>query len=518
MSSNQWNQDKSMAPKKTVARKELHVRLRWISVAIVSAILTLSGWALSSPIGSSPDDDFHLPSIWCGQGFRDGLCEEDETPNLVQVPATTFSNSACFHFDENRSGFCTYDNSLSPYSRTNSLETIYPPVYYWTMSWFASDDIVASTIIMRIANSILAVLAFALVIILLPHHMRRIPLVSLLVSALPLGVFLIASTNPSGWAYFSTILFFSSYLGFLVTDTNRGKSIFGSLSAASLLLAAGSRPDAAIYAVFAIGLAILLTLSKKTISPVNIFTSLALVAGSAYSYFSIETGSAVVGGVLALPDQGLPAPSFFVNLASLPNLWIGVFGTSGLGWLDTEMPAIVWAVTLSIYTGLIFLSVRWFSSKQSLAVSLIFLALVAIPLFILTVSGLSVGQQVQPRYLLPLIALLGSAALYRPSSNTGLDLTRGQVWIIGSGLFIANTISLHLNARRYITGMDQQGVDLNKDIEWWWINFPLSPNLVTWSASIAFAVFLIAIWKLREPLGLPGRKRQDLVQEESLSR
>jgi hypothetical protein len=117
-----------------------------------------------------------------------------------------------------------------------------------------------------------------------------------------------------------------------------------------------------------------------------------------------------------------------------------------------------------------------------------------------------------------LIALLGAAALYRTSSNSGLDLTRGQVLIIGSGMFIANTISLHLNARRYITGMDQQGVDLDKDIEWWWSNFPLSPNLVIWSASIAFAVFLIAIWKLRQPLGLPGSKGQDLVQEESLSR
>jgi hypothetical protein len=52
--------------------------------------------------------------------------------------------------------------------------------------------------------------------------------------------------------------------------------------------------------------------------------------------------------------------------------------------------------------------------------------------------------------------------------------------------------------------MDQQGVDLNKNIEWWWSNFPLSPNLVTWSASVAFAIFLVAIWKLREPLGLPG--------------
>ena len=93
MSSNQMNQKESMARKKIVAKKDSLFLIRWVSVAILSAILTLSGWALSSPIGSSPDDDFHLPSIWCGQGFRDGLCEEDVNPDLVQVPTTTFSNS-----------------------------------------------------------------------------------------------------------------------------------------------------------------------------------------------------------------------------------------------------------------------------------------------------------------------------------------------------------------------------------------------------------------------------------------
>jgi hypothetical protein len=501
---NQTNQDGSMSQKKPVDKKATLFRVRWVSVAIVSAILTLSGWALSSPIGSSPDDDYHLANIWCGQGFREGLCEKDINPIFIKVPATTFSNSVCFQFDEDKSGACPYDNSLKPFPRSNAVENLYPPLYYWSMSWLATKDIAASTIAMRITNSILAVLTFSLVILLLPHHLRRVPLVSLLVSALPLGVFLIASTNPSSWAYFSIIIFFSSFLGFLNSDTYRTKWIFGSLSAVSLMLAAGSRPDAAIYAVIAIGLAILLNLSKKLFSPVNVVTSLAFVTASAYSYLSIGIGQAVVSGGLALPDQESPAPSFFVNLASLPNLWIGVFGTSGLGWLDTEMPAIVWAVTLSIYTGLIFSSVRWFSFKQSVAVSLAFLALVIIPLYILTVSGLSVGQQVQPRYLLPLIALLGAASLYRISSASGLELTRSQAWIIGAGLFVANTMSLHLNARRYITGMDQQGVNLDKDIEWWWSHFALSPNIVWLSGSVAFAVFLVSIWKLRTELGLPG--------------
>lgn len=496
-------------------------RIRWVSIAIVSAILTLSGWALSSPIGSSPDDNFHLPSIWCGQGFRDGLCEEDTNPDLVKVPYTTFSNSVCFRFEENKSGACPYDESLSSYNRVNIVEKIYPPVYYWSMSWFASDDIASSTITMRVVNSILAVVGLAVLIVSLPLHLRRIPLLGALISALPMGVFLIASTNPSGWSYIGILSFFSSYLAFLTSGNTRSKFALGALATAGLLIAVGSRPDAAIYAVISIGVAAIIQLSKNLFSLPNVLFTAFLGLVATLFYLSGVTSSAVIEGGLALPSapsEDSPAPSFFVNLAGLPNLWIGVFGTSGLGWLDTEMPAIVWAVTLTTFTVLIFMSIRWFGWRQALAVSTVLLALIVIPLYVLTVSGLTVGQQVQSRYLLPLVALLGAAALFRKSTNTGLDLTRGQVWIIGGGLFVANTVSLHLNARRYITGMDQQGVDLNRDIEWWWSNLSLSPNIVTWSASIAFAVFLVAIWKLRIPLGLPGGAKELEAKEESLTR
>jgi hypothetical protein len=55
--------------------------------------------------------------------------------------------------------------------------------------------------------------------------------------------------------------------------------------------------------------------------------------------------------------------------------------------------------------------------------------------------------------------------------------------------------------------MDQQGVNLDEDIEWWWSDLALSPNVVWISASVAFAVFLVSIWKLRTYLGLPGEAK-----------
>ena len=47
-----------------------HRRLVVATLVGVTMFVTGATWALSSPAGSSPDDDFHLPSIWCGWGSR----------------------------------------------------------------------------------------------------------------------------------------------------------------------------------------------------------------------------------------------------------------------------------------------------------------------------------------------------------------------------------------------------------------------------------------------------------------
>ena len=49
---------------------------RWAWVWLPVAFFVMcAGWALTSPPGSSPDDDFHLTSIWCAAGTQDGRCE-----------------------------------------------------------------------------------------------------------------------------------------------------------------------------------------------------------------------------------------------------------------------------------------------------------------------------------------------------------------------------------------------------------------------------------------------------------
>jgi hypothetical protein len=327
-----------------------------------------------------------------------------------------------------------------------------------------------------------------------------------LISCIPLGIFLIPSTNPSGWAFVSLVISFSALLGFLAVSDGPRRFSLAALFVFGLLLGAGSRPDAAAYLIIVLGIVSWISYSREKLNLANVLFIVTSFVALVVIHFSARQSQSILSGGFQLQsnDSQTPQPNFFTNLAQLPELWVGVFGKWGLGWLDTPMPAVVWMITLCIFTAVIFASVRWFDFRQSLATLITLSALVFIPMYILTVSGLSVGQQIQPRYLLPLIALLGAVALYRSSNNTGLRLSFGQVVLIGAGLFISNTLALHLNTRRYVTGMDEHGLNLDQSIEWWWADSPISPGTVWISASLSFALLLLSLWKLREVLGLPG--------------
>jgi hypothetical protein len=227
------------------------VPIRWVATAVIAASLALSAWALSSPVGSSPDDDYHNVSIWCGQGLRDDLCEESPTEGEVLVPQPVYSNAFCFASQPEKSGDCPQSPELVSTVRANSLQNLYPDGYYWVMSWFASEDINQSVVTMRVANSLFAVLVFFLLVVALPQNLRRVPLVAVLVTSVPLGVFVFASVNPSSWAIVSVITFFSAVLG-LLSATNRSQRLrLGGLVTLSLLLGLNSRPDAPSYLLLA---------------------------------------------------------------------------------------------------------------------------------------------------------------------------------------------------------------------------------------------------------------------------
>jgi hypothetical protein len=493
-------------------------KIKWASIAIISATLSLSAWALSSPIGSAPDDDYHNVSIWCGQGLREGLCEQGSEENLVLVRETLKSNSFCFAGKASVSGQCEQTEALGETSRTNRGEN--PRIYYWVTSWFASNDIAASVLSIRVFNSILVVTVLSSVVLLIPRHLRRIPIVAMLATSMPLGMFIIASTNPSAWAATSVILFFTAFLGFLATRDKSSRIKLGLLAALGALMAAGSRPDSAFYILIALGAAMAIVFTKKLINKTNVLLATLFLAIA--SVFFVTSGntfatlSGAPGGGLSVTTIG----KFFLNLVHLPNLWVGVFGTQGLGWMDTLMPSSVWAVTYGIFFFIVFSAIKYMDPRQWLAFGLVFFSLIAVPIAALSASGLVVGDFIQPRYLLPLLGLLVATAMFRRSDKYGFELSKYQAWLIGAGLFVGQVISLQINLRRYLTGLN-----VNDEIEWWWVDVPetttifwFSPDYVLLVGSLSFGLLLVSLWKLRQELGLPGANFNLVLENSSASR
>jgi len=121
---------------------------------------------------------------------------------------------------------------------------------------------------------------------------------------------------------------------------------------------------------------------------------------------------------------------------------------------------------------------------------------------VLTRQNIPVGVDVQPRYLLPLVAVLVAVLVFPSRTGTPFTMSRFGWLFVGAGLIVANAVALHVNIRRYVTGTDVQGVNLDTAAEWWWEGLPITPNGVWLMGSVSMAVAIYCVWVARNELRL----------------
>jgi len=461
-------------------------------------------WGISSPPGSSPDDDYHMASIWCAAGDVDGRCEDTSSPEFRLLPRDLVKAASCFSFRPDQSASCPTSQQLIRTDRGNWVDHSYPPYFYRFMNLFVTDDLSTSIILMRAVNAALYVGVLTALFFLLPRRMRPLVVWTSLISAVPLGMFLIASVNPSGWAVLSATGLWLAMWGFF-RQTGRRKWLLGLLAVLLLLLGAGARADAAVYGALAMIAAAVLAFQRDRRYVIDLLLPAALLVVAVLLFYS-GGQSDIVSGDTAVEDRPLALSSLvFLNAKLLPQLWAGSFGFWGLGWLDTNMPGVVSVTALTVFGALCFWGLRAGGWRKRLALAGVAFALVVVPMYILVHDAVIVGEYVQPRYIYPLLILFGGIALVG-FTQPSLGLSRLQLSVAGAGLIVANSIALHVNMRRYITGVDVQNFNLNWPIEWWW-NTPLSPMAVWAAGSAVFAVVIaLLIWLVwdQRPAPLDG--------------
>ena len=484
---------------------------RWLGwlLAPVLAYVALAAWAFASPIGAGPDDDFHLVSVWCANGGSE-WCAPGNEPGTRVLP-TGFRDALCYAQHSEVSAACQVGQF--PSETQDVIETArgnfrgeYPPLYYSTMRLFAGTDVQFSALVMRLFNAALFVGLVTALAALLPGARRRMLLWGWLVTLVPLGMFLIPSNNPSGWAITGVGTAFLALLGWF-ESTGRRQWALGAIYVVGVLMAAGARGDAAVYAIGATVTAVILTAMRqrpwmlKAILPAVglvvalIFMSMADQVGVAADGFTGSGGATIpVAGEdgTQAPLSGLGLAAY--NLLMLPVLWTGVFGALGLGWLDTTLPSIVPWSAGAAFVVVGFAGLGLMTWRKAVSVAGTLAVLVVLPVYVLTAGGDKVGANLQPRYLLPLIVLFGFLLVFEPA-GARLRFARLQTAVILGALGIANLVSLQVNIRRYVTGADQQGPNLDAGAEWWWPGAVVTP-MGTWLFGVlAYAALLVVLWR-----------------------
>jgi hypothetical protein len=496
------------ASSSVLARLRSTLRTRWTSILVpVAAFVALLAWVFASPIGAGPDDDFHLVSTWCAGPTAAETCEEAPSADGTRVVPQALARIACFAGHAEVSAACQenafdWDLDVVVETRRGNFSNAYPPVYYAVNGIFSGADVQTSAILMRIFTVVLFLAIVVVLHRLLPHHLRPALVWGWLISTVPLGLFLIGSNNPSAWAMIGVGSSWLALLGYLETEGRRRVGL-GIVFALSVILAAGSRGDAALYA--GLGIALVLGYAFRARRDFFLAAILPIAMGLvALAFFlsSRQAGSGISGfsGSSASGEiepenlaEGLTGfAQLAYNLLNAPFIWVGNFGEWGLGWLDTSMPAVVPLAVTAAFVASAFLGLRRVTPRKAVLVVGVFLVLWLLPVYVLQQGGGVVGEQVQPRYLLPLVVMLAGMLLLAVPRRT-LGMTAPQRYVIATALTGAHLVALHMNIRRYVTGVDDAGFNLDTGAEWWW-TLPLSPMAVWLVGSIAYGTvaFLVA--------------------------
>jgi hypothetical protein len=479
--------------------------------ALLAALAALGGllcgiaWALASPVGASPDEGYHLTSIWCAGDDDPALCRPapDTAEGLPQVSVPGLvGQGPCYAYRNDLSAEC--QDALPRRVATPLFDMgEYPGGFYGVMRVFAGDQVGRSVVVMRVVNVALAVvLGLALWAFGTPVA-RRLLVYTVTAVLIPLGWFMLASVNPTSWTVTGIgVVGFALHSLFLVE--RRGQQIGNAvLALVGTLLAVLSRGDATIYvAVVSIAVCVLHWRTLTARPRLLIVPGVACAIAAVFLLGASQVAS--VAGATAETDRSRSEVVVSL-LLEFPALVTGMFGYGfGLGWLDTPVHAVTAAVALAT-AGFLFLSGIGFGGRaKAAAVVMLGGAMLAIPLLTLYRLRLIVGESVQPRYILPLMPVLLLVVLTGAGSHQGLRLSRVQSWAMWIMLSGAQSAAIYANMRRYVTGID--GPIVIEDTEWWWQAGP--GPVATWIVgSVGFAALAFAVVLLSRPVPRPADRR-----------
>jgi hypothetical protein len=319
-----------------------------------------------------------------------------------------------------------------------------------------------------------------------PSTERPQILVAGALTLIPLAFFLFASTNPSGLLIaLSCAIWAASYRTF---ESNGSVAL---RHATLLVLFAGSasllRGDAVISVFVAVtsGISIAAAKGSFQLSWTKVVAVIAAHIMPVVMALSARQTQYSLQGLQVEPSAST-TNFLWSNIVDLPRLLHGTVGGDRLGspgWLDVPMPAAVpFFVLLGVFlvgTGLNTGNIK--QGMRAVAVAFPVVVAAAFGLYALEAGGWRIGEFVQSRYLLPMVA---PAALALAASSRPI-LGSMRLHTLVALTTLAHAIAFSAVLHRYTSRSPVQLFWLNQDVNWWW-DVPFSPMSVFVFASVLF--------------------------------
>ena len=451
-----------------------------LAVTLAAMFLLFATWAISSPVGSSNDETFHLASMWCsGQGDSD--CQVPKfiaaAPCFSEKPELT---PACRTADDKKL------ESTERFRRTGVQQGL---LYYKVAGSIISDDLESSVIRLRIINSLIATLMFGATIFLGWGRLSRAFLIAFCATAVPLGLFLIPSVNPQSWLYIGS---FSSWVLIWLALTEKGKthaiwSTIFSLFAAGLSIA--SRSDGLpVLAVITFFIAVLSWREKLLVC-----SRLLLVLTTGFAFILLLKVPMISRKSFSLVNDSSSIFSGYYTMHNLPRMlefYFGDFGTR-IGDSDTNLPMTVILSTFFLFI-FFFIWILQHVDKFRMSVSAGLLAmLIFLPIIVLNDARYQIGGLFLPRYMLPY--LFGFIFILASSRNMTLkSFSIREVTLIGAA-FISSVVGAQFTLiKRYTVSAESTSWNLNSDKLWWWSSGP-SPLSTVLIGGISATLMILGV-------------------------
>ena len=488
---------------------------------LVAAVVAASlAWVVASPVGSSPDEDFHVGSMWCPPPVDETGCQisTKDGEKAVMVPQSLAKEYVtCYVFDHDNSALCTLnasDEELAPTLRWDDGN--YPWGYYQFAHLFVQRSTSHAVLTLRTVNTLLAIGLIGAIIALADSGLRRAVSVAVTVAWLPMGFYFVASMNPSSWAMTGTCAFAA---GLLAATRSVGPRRAGLIACAlaGAVLACTSRGDSAFFIfVVTVALAFAVPLSRRII-PEAILACVASVVGI-WVMARTNVAASHLGSGNELAEYSLKHIAW-LNVSSLPNYLRGFVGhLLGPGWNDVSYQGTVSYGASVVVVAVALWSLRSLTWRKALSAVTVAGAIMGVPVVIGMRGHFNNVLVYQPRYMLPLFAVF-LLMLLAPSParadgegrRMGSELFRIPSGVVGravAGLVagvwaLTNARALYLVIERYAFGrtphampIDLSTRNLSAGYEWWWPTAPIGPmtlwilGALTGAIAIGLAVFL----------------------------